>query len=69
MKLTPHDTKTPLWTKLVLHYEPILAKNRARAENPLLPEAERIDLLWQIKFIKDFLALAQPDEKKATSAG
>lgn len=69
MKLTPHEIKTPLWTKLVEHYEPKLASLRARAENPELEEPKRKDLLYQIKFIKDFLALAQPDEKKATGAG
>ena len=69
MKLAAHEIATPLWTKLVEFYTPELAKLRARAENPLLPEAERIPLLWQIKHIKDFLALATPEQKKVSGAG
>lgn len=69
MKLSPHEIATPLWSKLVEFYTPTLAKLRARAENPELPEAQRVQLLWQIKFIKDFLELAQPDPKKVSGAG
>lgn len=64
MKLNPHEIASPLWTKLCEYYAPLLAKARARNENPLVPEAERISLCWQIKFMKDFLNLAVPDEKK-----
>jgi hypothetical protein len=69
MKLAAHEIATPLWTKLVANYEPELARLRARAENPRMIEAERIELLWQIKFIKDFLALAEPEQKKVSGAG
>lgn len=69
MKLAAHEIATPLWSKLVEFYTPELAKLRARAENPRLPEVERIDLLWQIKHIKDFLALAEPEQKKVSGAG
>ncbi|MES3041809.1 MAG: hypothetical protein V4730_11760 [Pseudomonadota bacterium] len=64
MKLNQHDVSTPLWQKLEAHYTPTLAKLRARAENPELPEAQRTPLLWQIKFIKEFLEMAEPDKKK-----
>lgn len=64
MKLTPHEIAQPLWAKLVDHYTPLLAKHRARLENPALPEVDRIALCWQIKSIKDFLALAEPEQKK-----
>lgn len=69
MKLSSHEIATPLWQKLEAHYTPELAKLRARAENPRLPEAERIELLWQIHFIKNFLALAEPEQKKVAGAG
>lgn len=68
MKLNAAETGTPLWTKLVEYHLPILAKYRARIENPLLPEAERIALAWQIKSIKEFLALGEPDAKKGDGA-
>lgn len=69
MRLTQYEIATPLWTKLVEFYTPELVRLRARAENPKMPEAERIELLWQIKFIKDFLALAEPEQKKVSGAG
>lgn len=69
MKLNAHEIATPLWTKLVEHYTPILSKHRARLENPALAEHERVALCWQIKVIKDFLALAEPEQKKVTGAG
>jgi hypothetical protein len=68
MKLAPHEIAQPLWTKLVEHYTPLLAKYRARLENPSMPEAERISLCWQIKHIKEFLALGQPESKKEAGA-
>jgi hypothetical protein len=67
MKLSNHEISTPLWQRLVEHYTPMLAKLRARAENPELPEADRVKLLWQIKHIKDFLALAEPEQKKVAA--
>ena len=66
MKLSPHEIATPLWNKLTEHYSPILAKHRARLENPGIEERERVALCWQIKAIKDFLALAEPERKKET---
>lgn len=70
MKLVAHEIATPLWTKLVEYHTPKLAALRARLENPRMPEVERIELCWQIKFIKDFLALAEPEQKKKeTGAG
>lgn len=68
MKLNAAETGTPLWNKLVEYYTPLLAKYRARLENPLLPEAERVALCWQIKSIKEFLALGEPDVKKGDGA-
>ena len=68
MKLNAAETGTPLWLKLVDWYTPILAKYRARLENPLLPEEERVALCWQIKSIKEFLALGEPDAKKGDGA-
>lgn len=69
MKLTHLEIGSPLWAKLVAHYEPKLVTYRARLENPNIPETERIALCWQIKSIKEFLALAEPELKKETSAG
>jgi hypothetical protein len=64
MKLAPHEVASPLWTKLVEYHTPLLAKARARLENPLLPEPERIALCWKIAGIKEFLALGEPELKK-----
>ena len=64
MKLASHDISSPVWQRLVEHYTPTLAKLRARAENPELSEADRVPLLWQIRWIRDFLALAEAPEQK-----
>lgn len=66
MKLSPHDMSTALWQKLTDHYTPLLTKARARAENIEIGNDERMKLLYQIKFIKEFLALAELDNKKTT---
>ena len=66
MRLSPHDISTALWQKLSDHYTPLLAKARARAENIEISNEERMKLLYQIKHIKEFLALAEPDNKKTT---
>ncbi len=66
LKLSPHDISTSLWQKLSDHYTPPLAAARARLENPLMPEVERVALCYKIKFIKEFLALAELDNKKTT---
>lgn len=67
MKLAPHEIQSSLWQKLVDHYTPILAKHRARLENPTISEAETIKLRWQIAAIKDLFALAET-ERKVTDA-
>lgn len=69
MKLAPHEVGTPLWQKLIGHYEETLTKYRARIENPRITEGERIQLAWQIHTIKEFLALGQPERKQETDAG
>ena len=69
MKLAPHEVATPLWTKLVEHHTPLLAKYRARLENPMTADAERTALCWRIAAIKEFLELGQPAKEKATGAG
>jgi len=66
MRLSLHDISTSLWQKLTDHYTPLLAKARARAENIEISEQERMKLLYQIKFTKEFLALAELDNKKTT---
>ena len=66
MKLTLHDISTSLWQKLYDHYMPLLAKTRARAENIEISNEERMKLLYQIKFIKEFLVLSELDNKKTT---
>jgi len=55
-----------LWQKLYDHYAPLLTKARARAEKIEISNEERMKLLYQIKFIKEFLALAELDNKKTT---
>lgn len=64
MKLTNMEIGSGLWNKLVDHYTPILARLRARAENPGLSEAQRIPLLHQIVFIKDLFAMAEQEEER-----
>lgn len=68
MKLSKHEINTPLWQRLVEHYEPQLATLRARLENPATTDKDRVDLCWRIKAIKDFLALAEPEQKKGDGA-
>lgn len=63
MKLTSVEISSGLWSKLVAHYTPLLAKTRARAENPALTEAERLTLLYKIAFIKELLEMAEPEER------
>ena len=63
MKLTSVEISSGLWSKLVDHYNPILARLRARAENPALTEADRLALLYKIAFIKEFLEMAEPEER------
>ena len=63
MKLTSVEASSSLWRRLTDHYTPILAKSRARAENPALTEAERLTLLYKIAFIKEFLEMAEPEER------
>ena len=63
MKLTNVEVASGLWSRLVAHYTPILAKARARAENPALIESERLILLYKIAFIKEFLEMAEPEER------
>lgn len=58
MKLTQIEIQSGLWNKLVEHYEPQLAKLRARAENPILAEVDRLPILWQIAHIKTLLEMA-----------
>lgn len=58
MKLTQVEISSGLWQKLVDHYTPILAKIRARAENPILAEVDRLPILWQIAHIKTLLEMA-----------
>ena len=63
MKLTGVEVSSNLWQRLTDHYTPILAKARARAENPALIESERLILLYKIAFIKEFLEMAEPEER------
>lgn len=63
MRLTNVEISSSLWNKLVDHYTPMLAKLRARAENPKLSEAERMPLLWKITHIKELLEMAEPSTK------
>jgi hypothetical protein len=63
MKLTSVEISSGLWRRLTDHYTPLLAKTRARAENPALSEAERLALLYRIAFIKEFLEMAEPEER------
>lgn len=64
MKLTAQDIGSPLWAKLVAHYQPLLAKYRARIESPRISEPERIELAWRISGIKEFLILGDQETEK-----
>ena len=66
MSLSPFETDTPLWAKLVAIHEAKLVKLRARIENPRISEPERVQLAWTITSIKEFLSLANPP---ATNTG
>lgn len=69
MKLNPLDIRSQAWEKLLSHYKPILAKHRARLENPDIEERERIGLAWQIKVIKGLIAHGDLDAKNVAGAG
>jgi len=72
MKLTTNDVATGCWQKLLAHHDPMLAKLRARIENPALAEADRLPLLYKIHFIKELMALGDPDpnpDRNSTIAG
>lgn len=67
--LTDFERKSSTWEKLVAHYTPLLAKHRARLENPNIEERERVKLCWQIDTIKNLLALGEQDKKDVAGAG
>lgn len=67
MKLNPHEINTSVWQKIAEHYTPILAKYRARIENPRIEEKERIELAWKIAGIKELLAMAEPEQEKTSA--
>ena len=64
MKLTQLEIASPLWQRLTDHYGVLLAKLRARIENPALSEADRMPLLHQIVHIKALLAMADPPKNE-----
>lgn len=63
-KLTPAEAGTPLWQKLVEHYQGELAEFRRRLEEPNMEERVRVSLCWRIQMIKELIALGDPDEKE-----
>lgn len=67
--LTDFERKSSTWEKLVAYYTPLLAKHRARLENPNIEERERVKLCWQIDTIKNLLALGEQDKKDVAGAG
>ena len=58
LTLTPTERNTPLWQKLVKHYEARLATLRAKNDNSK-PETETERLRGQIAECKEFLRLGQ----------
>jgi hypothetical protein len=67
MKLNQHEIDTPLWQKLMTHYEARIEKCRSRLESRCDAD-ETARLRAQIAEIKAFFDLAQPDRKKETGA-
>lgn len=67
MKLEPREIATPLWGKLVAHYEAILTELRERNDRDR-SEAETIKLRAKIRTIKEFLALGIPDAETEAAA-
>ena len=63
MQLTPLEIASPLWQRLTDHYGVLLAKLRARIENPALSESDRMPLLHQIAHIKALLEMAEQPKK------
>lgn len=66
---TDHERKSSTWEKLQAHYKPLLAKHRARLENPSIDDRERVALCWKIDMIKGLLALGEQDNKDVAGAG
>lgn len=63
-KLTPAEAGTPLWQKLVEHYQGELAEHRRRLEDPNMEERVRVSLCWRINEIKKLIALGEQDEQE-----
>ena len=68
MRLTQYEINTPLWSKLVAYYTPKLATYRARLENTTTSDEERRALAWQIKGIKELLAMGEPAQGNGDGA-
>jgi hypothetical protein len=63
IRLSPHERDSAAWQKVEWHANARLALHRAKVENPLNPEAERLGAAWRIQELKELLKLAsQPAE-------
>ena len=62
MKLSQHETSTPLWQKLQAYYELELAKMRNRLE-AMIDDDETMRLRTRISMVKEFLAMETPSKK------
>ena len=70
LHLTAAERQSSLWQKLAEQLEIKLAGYRAKVENPMLSEADRLALCWRIREIKEFLALGEaPAPKREMDAG
>jgi hypothetical protein len=69
ISLSSAERDSAAWQKVEWHANARLALHRAKVENPLNPEAERLGAAWRIQELKELLKLAsQPAEPQQTQA-
>lgn len=66
--LNTAEAQNPVWQKVEAHVREELARARRRLEGTGTSAEERTALVWQIKTLKDFIALGS-DEKNVAGAG
>jgi hypothetical protein len=67
--LTPHERDSGAWQKVEAHANAQLAMLRAKVENPLETEADRLGAAWRIKELKELLKLASQPAEPQQDAG
>jgi hypothetical protein len=67
--LNPHECQSPAWQKVEAYLNDKLVVLRAKVENPIETEAERLGAAWRIKELKELLKLASQPAEPQQDAG